>query len=229
MFSNSVSNIRESLAALYEQNEFVISRQGVKTVELIGASFIADENSIFGKPNVDYIKREIDWYKSTSLNVNDIEAPIPKIWKDIASVNGEINSNYGWCIYSKENGSQFDNVLNELKSNPESRRGQMIYTRPSMHSDFNRDGMVDFMCCSNTMHFIRDKQLFSCVNFRSQDAVFGYKNDYAWMKHVHSQLSDSLNIEEGDIYWSVGSLHVYEQHFKFINDYINEHRTEMAS
>lgn len=222
MYVNSISNIRESLAAAYDNNDFVVSRQGVKTVELIGANFIADENSIFGKPNEDYIRREINWYKSLSLNVNDIESPVPKIWKDVSSVNGEINSNYGWCVFSEKNGNQFNNVLEELKRNPESRRGQMIYTRPSMHTDFNRDGMCDFMCCSNTMHFIRDEHLITCVNFRSQDAVFGYKNDYAWMKYIHTNLANHLNVYEGEIYWNVGSLHVYEQHFKFIQEHIND-------
>ena len=217
----TVRSIRSILAAAFDDEDFVESRQGVKTIEIIGASFIADEPIIFGKENNDYIRRELDWYKSKSLNVYDIEEPVPKVWKDVADTNGMINSNYGWCVFSKENGSQYDNVLLELMRNPTSRRGQMIYTRPSMHIDWNSNGMSDFMCCSNTMHFIRDNMLFSIVCFRSQDVVFGYKNDYAWMKYVHDKLAHDLVIEPGPIYWNVGSLHVYEQHFKYIEEHIN--------
>jgi thymidylate synthase len=54
---------------------------------------------------------------------------------------------------------------------------------------------------------------------RSNDAVFGYKNDYAWQKHVLQELVNELGWynQIGDIYWNVASLHVYERHFKFIN------------
>ena len=55
-----------------------------------------------------------------SLYVDDIPGETPKIWKDIASDEGKINSNYGWCIYSEENGYQYHNVKRELKNNPNS-------------------------------------------------------------------------------------------------------------
>ena len=74
-------------------------------LEIIGASFIADEDSIFGTPNKEYIKKEIEWYESQSLNVNDLP-DTPKIWKDISTDEGYINSNYGWCIFSPYNYQQ---------------------------------------------------------------------------------------------------------------------------
>ena len=67
---------------------------GVKLLELIGVQFIADENRIFGTPNDDYIQRELEWYQSQSLNVNDIPGNTPQIWKQVASPDGIINSNY---------------------------------------------------------------------------------------------------------------------------------------
>ena len=35
-----------------------IDKTGVKCIELIGASFLADEPAIFGTPNVEYIKQK---------------------------------------------------------------------------------------------------------------------------------------------------------------------------
>lgn len=216
-----VEDIRQKFKQKLQQEQYVIDKTGVKTLELIGESFIADELAIFGTPNHEWHKREIDWYLLQSLNVNDIAEPIPKIWKKVASSNGEINSNYGFCIFSKENGEQFINVLNELKRNEFSRRAQMIYTRPSMHKDWNRDGMSDFMCCSNTVHLIRDNTLTMFVNFRSSDAVHGYKGDFAWMRFVHNKLYNELlntypGLKLGDIIWSAASLHIYEYHFHLL-------------
>jgi len=104
MMHSTVEDIRNYFKDALALEEFVIDKTGVKTIELINASFIADEESIFGEPNHDYIRREIDWYLSKSLNVNDIPGKVPEIWKQVADNKGNINSNYGWCIFSPENG-----------------------------------------------------------------------------------------------------------------------------
>lgn len=221
----SVSNIQRIFEDKLRKEEFVIDKTGVKTVEIMNASFIADQPAIFGTVNEDYVKRELEWYKSKSLNVNDIPGGPPEIWKMVANPNGRINSNYGWCIYSFENGDQFTKVVDELTINPDSRRATMIYTRPSMHYDYNNGGMSDFMCTNTVQYLIRNNKLHAMVYMRSNDAVFGYKNDYAWQKHVLFEVWEYLRhahskfdeLELGDIYWNVASLHVYERHFKFIN------------
>lgn len=212
----SANYIREVFKSLLENEDFVIDKTGVKMIEIVGANFIADLPAIFGTPNYDYIRREIEWYESMSLNVNDIEAPVPAIWQQVATESGDINSNYGWCIWSDDNWSQYDHVLAELQNNPNSRRAVMIYTRPSMWHDYNIDGMSDFMCTNAVQYMIRNGAVHAVVQMRSNDAVFGYKNDYAWQKHVLNTLSEDLGIQAGDIHWQVGSLHVYERHFDLV-------------
>lgn len=218
-----VSNIRNIFKEKLKMGDFVTDKTGVKTVEIINAAFFANEPSIFGTVNHDYVERELEWYKSMSLNVNDIPGGPPEIWKMVANPNGYINSNYGWCIYSQQNGNQYENVLNELIKNPLSRRATMIYNRPTMHEDYNKGGMSDFMCTNAVQYLIRNNKVNALVYMRSNDAVFGYKNDYAWQKHVLEELVTDLRnewletLEIGDIYWNVASLHVYERHFKFIN------------
>jgi thymidylate synthase len=51
---------------------------------------------------------------------------------------------------------------------------------------------------------------------RSNDAIFGYKNDKAWQQHVLDKMANQLDIESGEIIWQVGSLHIYERHFGLI-------------
>ena len=46
-----VSDIRSHFISELNQEKFTKDRSGSKTIELIGASFIADEPAIFGIPN----------------------------------------------------------------------------------------------------------------------------------------------------------------------------------
>lgn len=216
-----VSDIRAKLIQKYKDQDFVTDKSGVKTIEVIGESFIADEDWIIRKPNYEYIERELEWYKSQSLKVEDIPGETPAIWKQVASRHGKINSNYGYLIWSNENYRQYNNVLEELKANPNSRRAVMIYNRPSMHYDYNKDGMSDFICTYANTFLIRDGKLISHYLMRSNDAVFGYDNDVHWAMHVQKRLAEDLDVECGDIIWTATNLHVYERHFKFIEELMN--------
>jgi len=216
-----VSNIQQIIIDKYLSEDFVIDKTGVKTVEIIGATFIADSDYVIRKPAYEYIQRELEWYKSQSLYVDDIPGGAPQIWKDVSSDEGKINSNYGWCIYSEENGNQYKHVQRELRNNPNSRRATMIYNRPSMHLDYNRDGMSDFMCTYANTFYIRDGKLDSHYLMRSNDAVFGYNNDYAWARYVQNQLAEDLGIEVGNLIWTASNFHVYERHFNFIEELID--------
>ena len=222
----TVEDIRQELCEALSRGDFVIDKTGVKTIEIVGASFIADEELIFGAVNEEYVARELEWYKSQSLFVKDIPGGTPAIWEQVSSKNGEINSNYGWAIWSAENCSQYSMCLGELGNNPDTRRAIMIYTRPSMQFDYNRDGMSDFMCTNTVQYLIRDKKVHAVVSMRSNDCLAGYRNDYAWQKHVLDKLVSDLNegdatreYEVGDIIWNVGSLHVYEKQFYLVDHY----------
>ena len=217
-----VSDIRAKLIQKYKDQDFITDKTGVKTIELIGESFIADEDWIIRKPNYEYIERELEWYESQSLYVDDIPGDTPAIWKQVASRHGKINSNYGYLIWSNENYSQYQNVLEELTANPNSRRAVMIYNRPSMHYDYKKDNMSDFICTYANTFLIRDGKLISHYLMRSNDAVFGYDNDIHWAMHVQKKLASELNVECGDIIWTATNLHVYERHFKFIEELMNE-------
>lgn len=215
----NVQSIRHLLADEFEANRFVNG-----TIEILNAAFIADEDSIFGKPNEHYQRAEVKWYDSQSLNVNDLAehyGKVPVIWKEhAANSEGEINSNYGYLIYSKAAGSQYNNVYRELKTNPESRRATMIYTDHYMHEKYREDGKNDFVCTNAVTYYIRDKQLHAAVSMRSNDAVFGYMNDLYWQKRVLIRLSNDLNIDIGSIMWHAQSLHVYERHYHHIEKWI---------
>ena len=181
-------------------------------LEMVGTAFVADQDTIFGEPNEDYIEREILWYDSESLNIHDMKPPIPQIWRDIARPDGTINSNYGYLLYSQENGAQFDKVYAALRRDINTRQAIAIYTRPSIHVEAGRD----FICTNTVQYVVRHDELHVIVNMRSNDVVFGYRNDYAWQRAVQIRLCRLLSIDPGDIFWQTGSLHVYPRHFGLV-------------
>ena len=63
---------------------------------------------------------------------------------------------------------------------------------------------------------IRYGRLEAHVQMRSNDVLFGYRNDYAWQEHVLKLLANKLDVQIGNIYWNIGSLHVYERHFDLV-------------
>jgi thymidylate synthase len=114
--------------------------------------------------------------------------------------------------------------LNELEKNRDSRRAMMIYNRPSMWIDYNKNQRSDFMCTHGVQFFIRNDKLLCYILMRSNDGIFGYRNDKKWHDYVFKKLSGDLNIEMGEMYWTSGSLHIYERHFPLIEEYIKEEK-----
>jgi len=215
----SVSDIRNTLQNMYDKEQFVTDKTGCKTIQILGASFIADEPTIFGQVNKDYIDSEIKWYQLESTNINDIDYdPTPAAWKHASNNNGEINSNYGRLIYSPIYYNQYVNAREELKRNSNSRRATMVYTRPSIWEEYQDNGKNDFIC-TNAVSFYNNSlspRVDCVVQMRSNDAIYGYKNDYAWHKYVLDKLSSDLGRDAGVIYWQVQNLHIYEKHFKYL-------------
>ena len=105
----------------------------------------------------------------------------------------------------------------------------MIYTRPSIWYEYNENDKNDFICTNVVTYYIRNGKLNCVVQMRSNDVVYGYKNDYAWQHNVLTELTDDYNrscehmpgkkgedIKIGTITWQVQNLHVYERHFDLV-------------
>ena len=131
----TTEEIKELLLTKYEKGDFRIlgggnDKQQTKTVELQNIQFVANKDHIIRKPNYDYAQREIQWYHTMSLNVNDIPGGAPVMWKMCADSLGYINSNYGWMIFSKENGITISAYINQLRLKKSSE--MLIFTDKSI-------------------------------------------------------------------------------------------------
>lgn len=229
MKMNTVADIRNHFIGELANEAFTVDKTGAHTIELIGASFIADEPSIFGTPHQAYIDKEIEWYESESCNIYDINkesgADAPAAWKYAADKHGNINSNYGHLLYAQKYHGQYWQALDELLSNADGRRATMIYTRPSIWAEYNENGKSDFICTNAVTYYIRNGVMHAVVQMRSNDVVFGYKNDYAWQRYVLEKLvndynmsmpNESVLVTVGNLIWQVQNLHVYSRHFDLV-------------
>lgn len=235
---NNEMLLKDHFLNLYKRiknSEFVVDKSGVKVAEIIDAQ-ILNLNPYqpildfkVRKTNEDYCKKELNWYLSQSLSIKGYVEDV-KIWNAVCSKDDKklVNSNYGWCVFSSDNCNQYNNCLNELRINKDSRRAIMIYNRPSMWMDFDKNGMSDFICCLNNAFLIRNNKLISIVNFRSQDLVYGFLNDFYFKCYVYNLLYNDLkkiypDLEIGYINWHSNSLHVYEKHFTLLTNIVEQY------
>lgn len=237
---NHQTIIDNVLVPFYEKiraGEFVIDKTGVKTVEILVLRMELDPQEMFlnfydiKKSPVKYFQRELDWYDSQDLCAKDI-GQHAKMWLSVCTKDDKqlINSNYGYLVYSKANGSQFDNVLKELVNNSFSRRALMIYNRPSMHYDYCVNGMSDFVCTLGQQFFIRDNELISVVEMRSSDMMYGFFSDFPWFSTVQQRLFVELKqyypeLTMGKLIWVSNSAHLYERHFNVVSEIVEFHKT----
>ncbi len=185
-----------------------------QTIEFDGASSgLINIKDVF-KTSSNYVDMEIDWYKSQHTKVDAISNHA-KMWGMVSDENNVANSNYGYLIFSPQNGYQYKNVLVELQRDTNSRRAVMNYTNPFIHYT----GGKDYICTQYVSYMIRDGKLHCVVSMRSSDVRFGIIGaDLAWQIYVINKLADDLGIEVGKVNWHASSLHIYERHFEQLKE-----------
>jgi len=57
----NMKDIRAEFSRRLKNKEFIEDKSGVKTIEIVGSSFIADETLLFGTPNDKYAAKELEW------------------------------------------------------------------------------------------------------------------------------------------------------------------------
>lgn len=156
--------------------------------------------------NQDYAEYEWHWYISGDRDAKDISERA-KIWKNMM-VPGttEVNSNYGY-FWNKDN--QLLRAIQELKSNPNSRRAIVV------HYDINElDRYASDTPCNVVLNFyITEGKLNLTVFARSIDLWFGFCNDQYTFAKLMNMVCFETNTKLGQMHWFITNLHVYERHF----------------
>jgi thymidylate synthase len=246
---------RQTMEELYGKNEIELLEKVFKplydklivgdtvagTVELIDAHVTLDPKYKFldfpaKKAPRKYQQKELDWYTSKSLSIHPHVEDV-EIWKNVATPDGHVNSNYGWMVFSPENGdgvkSQYEYAIEQLRVHPDGRQSVIFYNRPSMQWEWNdgKHASHDFTCTFSTWHGIRNNKLEYILYMRSNDAWFGLVNDFRWACEVYENMFHGyrsvtgIDIEYGSIHWNACSLHVYERHYDLLKRVVEDYES----
>ena len=161
------------------------------------------------KFNEDYAEYEWNWYLKGDRDASEISERA-KIWKQMM-VDGttEVNSNYGY--FWKKN-YQLSRVIQELKTNKETRRAIVV------HYDINElDRYKHDTPCNDVLNFyIKDDKLHLTVFARSIDLVFGFCNDQYTFAKLMEMVAFQLDIPVGEMHWMITNLHIYPRHYDML-------------
>lgn len=115
--------------------------------------------------------------------------------------------------YGPRTWQQLENVVTELRGDPDSRRG-VVYVGDSGDLGEIISGRESDMPCTQTWQFfVRDGLLEMQVNMRSWDLVWGLGYDLPVFTNIQSMVAASLGVPMGYYTHTAGSGHVYERHF----------------
>lgn len=160
--------------------------------------------------------------------------------KFIEIVNAHFDSVTGYIVYHDHHvtdeqwyidnyepllGDQIDKVVELIKEDPDTRQAYIGMLCPDKYHNGDK-------ICTIGMQFIYNKdtkRLDDIVYMRSNN-VCEYSQDSLWQCKIFTIILNRLigeydkEIRPGHLYWNVGSLHIYEEDFKFLSD-----KTEIAN
>jgi len=169
------------------------------------------------KFKLNYVKQEVLWYlRGDKFDLSICDKA--KMWKDLVNHDGSINSNYGQYIFNSTS-NQFNNVVNTLKLDKDSRRASMTI----LNSEHLFSNTKDVPCTYALNFRIRKNVLNMSVLMRSQDAFFGMANDAPAFSIMFEMMFHALkefypDLEQGSYHHHCNSFHVYERHFEMLDN-----------
>lgn len=249
--TNVYDNVHEAyLSALedvYFSPEYTCSPRGLRIREKMYYQFTVlnpvsepivtlDEDR--NKTIESYTKKELEWYKSGSLLVEDAKK-ISKFWGNLANPDGTINSNYGHLVLQdiSEGNPAYENHGAEiLPSECEyGMRTPWQWAKRSLLLDessrqavvrFNKPihcykGNKDFVCTMYGNFHIRDNKLMFAVRMRSSDLHYGLVFDMPFFIYLQDRMLQEIkpeypNLKIGSFTFSADSIHIYERSFDVV-------------
>lgn len=210
---------------------------------LYNASWEATNDSMVGRINKDWVRRELDWFASGSNSLDHMEPPVPQAFQACAGFDNTVNSAYGHILFDGGNDSLYHRALRAfMHEGLETRHSVAIISDRNIHELAWFNGRNDFIC-TNALNFMIDhtNRLHITAQMRSMDAVWGYRADYSMWNYLMDKMVDDLNeqmskgmidghegsdpvplIQRGRITFQVANLHVYPRHFELLQQWAHK-------
>lgn len=167
---------------------------------------------------------ELLWFISGNTNAYDLEMKYGcTIWQEWARADGELGKVYGhqWrnfgslsverdgWFYEKSGFDQIVWLINEIKTNPTSRRLYVTAANPDDRYDQELD------CCHNYFQVvIKDGKLSLYFQMRSTDTFLGLPYNIASYAALAHMLALETGYEVGELVYSGVDVHLYTNHIE---------------
>ena len=164
------------------------------------------------KLHIKSIIYELLWFLNGDTNIKYLNENGVRIWDEWADSNGELGPVYGkqWRSWVCPDGStidQIENVINQIKSNPNSRRLIVSAWNPA-----DVDQMALPPCHLLFQFYVADNKLSCQLYQRSADVFLGVPFNiasYALLTHIIAHQTD---LDVGEFVHTFGDVHIYNNH-----------------
>ncbi|WP_226666746.1 thymidylate synthase [Metabacillus litoralis] len=164
------------------------------------------------------IIHELLWFLKGDTNIKYLQDNGVRIWNEWADENGELGPVYGhqWRSWPTSNGSTIDqisNVVEQIKTNPDSRR--LIVSAWNV-SDVDHMALPPCHCLFQ--FYVAEGKLSLQLYQRSADVFLGVPFNiasYALLVHMMAQATD---LEVGEFVHTFGDVHIYTNHLEQIHE-----------
>ena len=160
------------------------------------------------------IVHELLWFLSGDTNIKYLKENGVRIWDEWADENGDLGPVYGhqWRSWATADGSSIDqitNVIEQIKTNPDSRR--LIVNAWNVGEVSN---MALPPCHAFFQFYVADNKLSCQLYQRSADVFLGVPFNIASYALLTMMVAQVCNLELGDFVHTLGDAHLYTNHFE---------------
>jgi len=197
-------------------------RTGTGTLSIFGYQMRFDLSEGFPllttkKLHTKSIIHELLWFLAGDTNVKYLQDNGVRIWNEWADENGELGPVYGkqWRSWAGANGETIDqiqNVLDQLKNNPDSRR--MIVNAWNVAEV---DNMALPPCHCLFQFYVADGKLSCQLYQRSADIFLGVPFNIASYALLTMMMAQVTGYEPGEFVHTLGDAHIYSNHLEQVN------------
>ena len=157
---------------------------------------------------------ELLWFLKGDTNVKYLQDNGVRIWNEWADEDGELGPIYGhqwrsWPDYKGGSIDQIQNVINQIKKNPDSRR--MIV---SAWNVADIDEMKLPPCHCLFQFYVADDRLSLQLYQRSADTFLGVPFNIASYSLLLMMMAQVTGLKVGDFIHTTGDTHIYLNHIE---------------
>lgn len=207
-------------------------RTGTGTKSVFGYQMRFDLNEGFPmlttkKLHLKSIIYELLWFLKGETNIEYLKENNVKIWDAWANENGDLGPVYGhqWRNWNSEGIDQITQVIETIKTNPDSRRMIVTAWNPSVLPDTSvsfsenvANGKAALPPCHAFFQFYVTDGKLSCQLYqRSADIFLGVPFNIASYALLTLMIAQVCNLKPGDFVHTFGDAHIYSNHSEQID------------